>query len=68
VRIVAGSVVALVDELDLLDEFLFLLIEVGVGGVDDESEGAGLGDRLGTSIELLDGLKLVLVAYRHYQL
>lgn len=67
-RIVAGGVVALVDELDLLDEFLFLLIEVGVGGVDDESEGAGLGDRLGTSIELLDSLKLVLVAYRHYQL
>ena len=42
--VVSRSVVALVDELDLLDEFLLLFIEVGVGGVDDESESAGFGD------------------------
>jgi len=44
VRIVAGCVVALIDEFDFLDEFLFLLIEVGVCGVNDEAESASLGD------------------------
>jgi len=43
VRIVAGCVVALIDEFDFLYELLFLLIEVGVGGVNDETESASFG-------------------------
>ena len=43
-RIVARSVVAFINKLDFLDEFLFLLIEVSVGGVNDDTKSAGLGD------------------------
>jgi hypothetical protein len=42
-RTVFVGVVGVVDEFDLLDVLVFGLVEVGVGGVDDDAQGAGLG-------------------------
>lgn len=42
--VVASGVVGLINQFDFFYVFLFGLIEVGVGGVDDETEGASFGD------------------------
>ena len=68
VGVVAVGVVGLVDQFDFLDEFLFLLIEVGVGGVDDQAKAAGFGDRLGAGVEFLDSLELIFFTCRHKQI
>lgn len=44
---VSGGVVGVIDQFDLLDVFDLGLIEVGLGGVDDDADGAGLGNGLG---------------------
>lgn len=46
VRVEAGSVVGIVDQFDLLDVLGLGLIEVGIGGVNDDSHCASLGNRL----------------------
>ena len=66
--VVSVGVVGLVNQFDFLDEFLFLLIEVGIGGVDDQTEAAGLGDGLGAGVEFLDGLELIFLTCRHKQI
>ena len=57
--IVSGGVVGIIDQLDLLDEFVLGLVEVGAGGVDHHSQSAGLGDRLRHVGKLFDGLEAV---------
>ena len=68
VGVVAVGVVGLVDQFDFLDEFLFLLIEVGVGGVDDQAKAACFGDGLGAGVKFLDGLELIFFTCRHKQI
>jgi hypothetical protein len=58
-RVVSGSVVGIINQLDLLHEFVLGLVEVGAGGVDDHSQRAGLGDGLRHVGELFDGLQTV---------
>lgn len=59
-RAVAGGVVEVINQFDLLDEFDLDLVEVGVGGVNDNTDGAGLGDGLRHQRQILDVLEAVL--------
>ena len=45
-RTISVGVITFVNQFDFFDEFLFLLIEVGTGGVDDKTKRAGFGNRL----------------------
>ena len=58
-------VVSVINQLDLLHIFLFGLVEVGISGINDNSNGAGLGDWLRVCVQLLDGLKLVFGSEWH---
>ena len=63
--VVSASVVGVINELDLLHVFYLGFIEVGTGGINNEAESAGLGNRLRDQTELLYCLESILSTNCH---
>jgi len=50
VRIEIGNIELVINYFDFFNKSSFLLVEVGIGGIDDEASGAGLVDLFGIII------------------